>query len=86
MGDSGGNKRQETVTFGGKAHRLPISVTVISSGYTCSLGGTTYAFQGDTLDVAIIDIGPSKGMVLAYITVAASRVRSSSDLFVIPLA
>jgi DNA replication protein DnaC len=87
-GDSGGSKRLETVTLGKKTHgeRSPISVTVISSGYSCSLGGTTYAFQGDTLDVAIMDIGPSKGMVLANITVAASRVRSSKDLFVIPLA
>jgi hypothetical protein len=41
-------------------------------------------FKG-TLDVAIMDIGPSKGMVLANITVASSRVRSS-DVFVIPLA
>ena len=80
-----GQKRRREVKIG-PIRGIPVSIYVIDPGYVCDLTGTTYSFQGQTLDLAIINLNYNHNakLTLAHVNVAMSRVKDSHDLRIVP--
>jgi PIF1-like helicase len=80
-----GQKRRREVKIG-PIRGVPVTIYVIDPGYVCDLTGTTYAFQGQTIDYAIINLNYNHNakLTLAHVLVALSRVRDSHNLRIVP--
>ena len=85
--DSHGQRRSKKVKLGKLCHDTrAVNVTVIGSGYEPAFSGTTYAFQGQTMSMAIADFNVHQGvkLTLNHVNVAGSRVTDSLNFRVMP--
>ena len=78
-------KRREIITVVKKTSNTQRKDVFLShSGYDSALGGTCYAFQGQTLPYVIFDLNYSyrNPITLAYFLVCISRIKDSMNCFV----
>jgi hypothetical protein len=81
-------RKKHSIVLGKDNNRRQIVVLVMGMGFVSNLSGTDYAFQGQTLPTAIIDIGISKNntkLSLNQLLVITSRNKAWNDLYVMPL-